>query len=349
MAKLTEEQFNAIIQQDRPLGLVKLDDIFTDDLGLERYDVIGDGDYEGHTIKNFYRVDSAIFKSAFDEIKNNPDCSFVTIYNDIVKEGIIPEKVSVLIKDTRDYVEERVASQLLNFYGVACPVNICSVGDDLFKDEEHLKESRKRSAWFRDALAERSGYYTYVVSIDFMAEGRSLETICSYEDKLQFFQDLEGSVDCFREKMSELSNAKKFGNISTKKHKELSELLEDQFVMSMLVRRLIFHDIDFNSNNVGVFLGGNPCVMNFDFELCFGSPIEKESSLKLIKDAIRFYPHVWAEFALKSQELYSNILNAGKKETRKVFKKAQIMDVLIENLSFIDECLQHNFSEKILL
>lgn len=356
MTKLTEEQFNSVVNQVKPLGLVKIEDVSTDDLVIEKYDEIIDYDdqgniidfeSQGHTIKNFYLVNSNIFKSIFDEIKNNPNCSFVTPYNQIVKEGIIPEKVSVLIKDTRDYMEERVASQILNFYGVYCPANICAVGDDIFEPE--LVESKSRAQMFREALKDKFGFYTYLISIDFMSECESLETICKYEEKLQFFTSLQDSIDSVRDAINKVLNRDNFKNLNEQQRNKLSNTLEEQFVMSMLVRRVIFHDIDFNTNNVGILVGDNPRIMNFDFELCFGSLSDRNLSLHLINEVRKYYPKVWEKFLSKSLELYNNISNTDAKTTRRMLKKPQIINVVKGNLSFVDECNRFNYNPKKIL
>ena len=349
MAKLTEEQFNRITEKNKPLGLVPIDSVDTDALGLEDYDVIEDYGYGGHTLKNFYRVNSSIFQSVFDEIKNNPECSFVTPYNDIVKEGIIPEKVSVLIKDTPHHLEERIACQLLNYYGVACPVNIGVVGGELFQDNVKSLPNNKKSARFRDMTSGLLGFYSYSVSMDFMSEGDTLETFAGEDENVRFFTSRCDSIDRVRSKITEVLNSEKFEKLGKVAKQKLATQLEDEFIMSMLVRRVICCDSDFNTNNVGILTGKTPRIMNFDFELSLGKYTNKGTSLTLLKDVKIHYPKVYEKFLSKTSALCENVGNADEKLVRKTLRNPQLYVPLFDNLEFVMNCEKENFNVKKLL
>ena len=340
MVRLTKEQLNNASSYNNPLGFVQLENVEMEDLGLEKYDVIESYDYDGHTIKNFYRVNSSIFQSVFDEIANNPECSFVTPYNNIVKEGIVPEKVSVLIKDTHHHLEERVSSQILNYYGVACPVNVSLVGDEIFKEDIKKLPNKENAIRFRNMTSGLTGYYAYTISMDFMSEGDSLETFANDDENVIFFTSIYDSIDRVRTKIQEVVGNKKLGKLAKQK---LATQLEDEYVMSLLVRKVICCDSDFNTNNIAILSGKNPKIINFDFELSLGRSANQGNSFELMKEVKDKYPNVWDKFLSKSNDLYERMTNTDEKTIRRILKNPQIHKSLQANLKFVSDCAKVNF------
>ena len=346
MVKLKKEQFNKKSQSNKSVGLVKVPDVYTENIVIEPYDIIEDYNYDGHTTKNYYRVDSSVFNSVFDEIRNNPDCSFITPYNDVVKEGYIPEKVSVLIKHTHHHVEERVTSQILNFYGVGCPVNLSVVGDDIFAIDANNLNVHNSDLRVREALANPTGFYSYTMSMDFMSHGETLETFANDGEQPLYFNSLAGSISRVKEKVAAILESRKYSQLSSAEKKKIAVKLEEDFVMSLLVRSTVCADADFNTCNIGVLAGDDLKIINFDFEFSFGRGYNKGRSFELLQAAHEKYPEVCSRFVEKSKELYNYIESCDYMEANRVFKNGRIFNPLKENLNFVKNVALANFGIK---
>ena len=79
---------------------------------------------DGHNNKGFYLTEGWFFKEFFDEIKNNPNCSYVSYINDLIRESYdgknVPiDNISVFVKSgsVNPLCEEMVAG-LSNMFGI---------------------------------------------------------------------------------------------------------------------------------------------------------------------------------------------------------------------------------------
>lgn len=341
MAKLTNEQLNTI-KNAKPLGVVRIDNYFTDEVKIEKFDEIDAFNFEGHNIKNFYRVDASIFKYVFEEIRDNPNCSFVTPYNETIKEGLMPETISVLIKETRKCIEEKIGCQLMNYYGIYTPVNVPLAGEDIFGDE--LNIAAKNS----EGLSKRASRYhdkdetTYVMSIDYAVAG---EEYIEFEDvklpgstfsKSVYFFNAEESLEYMKEKLQSLIEHPKLVKLNDGEKAKLLSKLQEDFIMSLLVRRVVFQDADFGNHNLGAIVkDGDAKLMNFDFEYCFHSKEGPYKAGGIMRYFQRFFPEIWNKFYTKSEQLLKNIEDADIVTLRKTFGDTNLVEAIRINLKYL--------------
>lgn len=251
------------------------------------YDEITGGT-SGSREKQFVRSDSGIFQPLFDELQNNPDCSYVTHANRIVKDGFCPKKLSTIIKyqgesRTDDEItsldlimKELLGGQILNYYGVNTCYNLATK-DELLNDYQ-------------------------IVSVDFVPFGSEFVTF----DELNYIlgQDMD------RDMYYQLPELYKCSELKDVDNKEIDNICE-QYIYSYLVRRLILKDIDFSHTNCGFIKHENNKVdfINFDYEFCFDPTSfvwdvydnhDAERELLRVK---RSYPNVYKKFVKKTREL----------------------------------------------
>jgi len=225
--------------------LFKPDKIIESSLNYEYYaENILDENNElyGHTDKVFVRGDSRALKSFLKSL--NKEHSYITHFDDALKEGLIPKKVSILKKvcKTNDpnfsiYSPEREssASKILNFMGCPTPYNF--------------------------AVRTEKSPRTYLASIDFIG----------YNEKFYSF------VDCdlvWKRNISKILASidnifDKFEFNSPEEKQENLKKLKDEFMLSYLTRALLIEDGDFHLGNIG-FLYNEKLksvkFVNFDLE-----------------------------------------------------------------------------------
>ncbi len=82
-------------------------------------------EFDGHRIKEFFMVDSSAATEFMDEIKNNPNCSYISKFNDLIKSGYVPKKVPALVMqdDCGWENNDAFASRFLNLFGVPTVYN----------------------------------------------------------------------------------------------------------------------------------------------------------------------------------------------------------------------------------
>lgn len=296
------------IKSNKIMGFVKLNNVLLEEIGIEEYDEVV-GDVDGHTFKTFYRVNSDVFSTVFEEIKNNPNCSFVTPYNEVVKEGLIPEKVSVLIKETEFANEERIASQILNFYELPTPVNIAGMGQEIFSDEVGEEKD------------EEDSLKMYTISLDFIGGNARLEDFTE-ENRYAFFWDFDESFQQVSRHIVRLVNTGVFKNLPNERKNQIVDKLMEDFAMSYLVRKFIFIDTDLNDSNIGMLVDESTkeaSIINFDFELAFGGTCNMYDLRRFATQVIEKFPHIWEKFVRKSRELLNTLKTADEKTKVRVF------------------------------
>ena len=323
--KINEKKLKAL-KSNKTMGLVQLNNVLMDDLNIEKYSHI-EGSVDGHTYKDFFRVDSNIFQEAFEEIQNNPNCKFQTPYNEIVKEGIIPEMVSVLIKGTERSKEEMLASQILNYFQVGTPVNLSAVGERMFEGYR-LPYS---------ACGNSSGIYDYVISMDFIGENQRLEDLTiAYDNRVfWFFDESEDAAAKAFEKMLTTGGLK---NLPSERKNEIYTNLMEDFVRSYLVRKFVLMDSDFNDYNVGVLIDdkkGDAQIINFDFEYTFHHFCNIGELVKNATPIVSRYPFLWCEFVEKCENFLCEIKDADRHTKSRVLGPASIQDGLVKSLNNI--------------
>lgn len=78
--------------------------------------------FDGHRIKEFFLLDSSALEEMVNEIANNPNCSFKTNKNALIKEGIVPQNFSVLAMED-SFCDDEFSSWFLNLMGVSTVFN----------------------------------------------------------------------------------------------------------------------------------------------------------------------------------------------------------------------------------
>ena len=78
--------------------------------------------FDGHRIKEFFLLDSSALEEMVNEIANNPNCSFKTNKNDLIKEGIVPQNFSVLAMED-SFCDDEFSSWFLNLMEVPTVFN----------------------------------------------------------------------------------------------------------------------------------------------------------------------------------------------------------------------------------
>ena len=219
-----------------------------DDTDMDAYKL------DGHLYKNFYRCFSNAIPKLFDStLYKQP--SYKTYFSNISQNGLIPEKISVLLKAAHrksTLVQEVIASQILNFFNCKTPFNF--------------------------AVKTQNDNDNYLASIDFI----------SYNEKLVLFNELNiiwtedvnamvKQLDCLtKDKTSVLYNTKT----------ENLTKLKDDLILSFLVRYCLLKDADFDLYNCGLLvnkLNNSVSFINFDFELCLKPTYFSEAKNILIK------------------------------------------------------------------
>lgn len=212
--------------------------------------------------KKFYRCDSALFDDMFDEIRNNPDCSYVTYLNDLIKQekDYTPERVSAMIKITSDVYshfkhiknnftseKEVLSSRIANFLRVPTVYN--------------------KNIQFKNS----SG----ILSVDFL---KTDENILDIDDDINMIEseldvDRPGIFDTMNleQTMSRLNSVlfyyEKLYNFDHQK------ILED-ILTQYFVKTYVLDDRDFGYHNIGVTCDkdNNLRVLPmFDYEMTFSN------------------------------------------------------------------------------
>lgn len=186
----------------------------------------------GTTINRFALFTGDYFTELFDELRNNPNCSYVTYLNEVIKEGYNPENVSALIKIPNynpHALREILASKVCNYFSI--PV----------------------------AYYKRTKGYE-VLTVDFLQKNETFETFGD-----NHFNSLrqDDNFDSFnRKKLRELFSVMNktiqefYESISSNPSKEIieeqSNQMKEDFLKSYLVRVVFLGDTDLHDDNVGI-------------------------------------------------------------------------------------------------
>ena len=275
------------------------------------------GMIQGRRAKQFVRSDSRIFEPLFEELQNNPDSSYVTYANTVIKEGFIPKHLSTLIKyqgESRLYVDavgpadfavkEVLAGQLLNYYGVNTCYNVITK-DNILDDYQ-------------------------VVSVDFVPYGSEFITF----DELNYIL----GFDLDRDILYQLPELYKCEELKGVDKQEIDKLCE-QYFYSYMVRKFVLRDADFAHTNSGFLKGedGKLDFINFDYEFCFDSLyiLEYYDSRAMKRELLMIekeYPEIVKKFVEKTKELYEGILALNGQMDCSLEEYRTIVDYLTEYL-----------------
>lgn len=260
---------------------------------IERYDSIeptSDKDYlSGSRFKFFVRCSSKLFKDLIKEIRNNPNCSYDTYINDLIKSGYTPKFVSMLRKERNgimtsheeygmEHFRDVCASRILNYFN--CPTT-------------------------HETMLNIDGD-NYCCSVDFNKMGEDFDSIGSLLGIGE--NNLEENLESLGIMLENLNNGKQFKNFD-----EMQKNFLEEYVYSFLIRRYVLADKDCWFNNFGIIINTKDNTFrlapNFDFEYCFGfvhNVFKKqdfqECFVKDLEFARKQYPKVYEKFYNKFQE-----------------------------------------------
>ena len=331
----TKEAIERIKQPNKLCGLVVFPDVDIDDLDYKLYDQMlikyGEG-YGGHTRKTYLRVDSKYFEDAFKEMRINPNCGFITNINNVVKDGVVPEKVSVLVKEymtSEDIKREGFATSVLNFYGIPTCVNV------LVKNPMKKEIKFSHTIYGRGDEFDRESELNYHMnmSLDFIGENDELHL---FSDLIDYTTFLYGPFDRVYADMTsaitKILYRPPFNSLPEDKKSQMLVTLAEQLVKSFLVRGLVCNDFDFSTDNIGLIVNEKDLtirLINFDFEYTFDST-ERETKFKRFLDECRdLSKKAHDDFVAQSQELFKNLINSTVKEKDIMADKPKVDGVLI--------------------
>ena len=233
---------------------------------------------EGRCQKEFYRTDSKLFQKLIKELKDNEKSTYVTYANSVIKEGVIPEKLSVLIKTKkldentqRNIISEVLSSQILNYFECSTPYNMA----------------------FKNGLDEIK-----LLSVDYISENEEFNSFMDL--KLYGWYAIENVVAKTKEFLDSFD-----GVLEENKNQVLGN-----YVLSYYVRKYLLIDSDFDYRNAGLLINKKDKTLkyiNYDFE--FGCLLDAEREFKdyVLQDSLEYlkrkFPQVYNRFTYKIKQM----------------------------------------------
>lgn len=305
MAKLNRDIVHNLITEEKLSKLLKVFEVreydYTD-IQMKQYNsstIWGKDELTGAGFKRFFRYNGSCFDDIKQELLSNQNSSYITYFNNIAKEGIVPEWVSVLAKKSdmfRAY-REIITSQILNYCGVPTCANI-SIYDKNQKFERTL------------------------VSVDFISEN---ERFLNSEDmKLKY---KEYSLESWLSVLSKALDKMKI----IKRKPELKEKIIKDFVYSFIVRRGLLGDTDCQTWNMGLLINekdGYLKLINFDYEYGCRNAQMIYGTERDIEFARKYFPEEYAKLMQKVDE-FGQVLPSVK------LKDEMVYNSLVKNVDYM--------------
>ena len=241
------EKIKTKISMEKAKNLMKMFDYSFADyekLNMVPYDkVVAPGSYgfDGRNAKMFKLCDSKNFGEMINEIQGNPDCSYITYANSVIKEGIVPEKLSVMDKtsDKVSVINESIAAKVLNYFGV--PTSYYLLANN--KSQNHS------------------------VSVDFIGgneEFIELYTMLPKVDDVYIIEQTYRMVNIVEHYLKNL-----FKGDEPENFKQNFEKFKKDLIISFFVRQFVLGDTDCGMSNVGLLINTETWdfrLINFDLE-----------------------------------------------------------------------------------
>lgn len=299
--------------------------------------VEGDSIIGGERSKRFVRFSGDVFSELIEEIQNNPNTSFDTYLNEVIKEGYTPEYVSVLIKKPNNimtkvdeyglgHFRDVIASKVLNYF--ECPTTY----ETLVKIDGKLKSC----------------------SVDFNKPDEDLymaHDLLPHQGVMPW--DLDDSQFYLTHKFNKLANELDIDDSNN----EMFAKLMDDYIYSYLVRKIVIQDSDYGFHNMGIIHNKKENILymapNFDFEYCFMIDDYKEnlSANRYIVDTFKYvkkyYPKVFDKFSNKFEDFIEHKVpeqiiktTVGDNEDSKIF-----IDSYNQYLTWLNKtsCLRNSY------
>lgn len=306
MSKDIQDIIENMKNSDKVCGLICLPVLKVSNLELEefgQFDYIGDNMLDGVNAKGFYRISTDSFENAIREIKNNPNSSIVTCYNDAFKEGEHPKKISAMIKYTlvNDQPDALITS-LLNYYGVPTTLNLKAINDIDLEFPIDGDEVRPMEYVSPDKV---------MISIDALKEDEEFYNFDELNIPINsfLFDSILSETTTF---LTKLFNREPFDKLSQTKKDEIFLKVRDQLAMSYLIRKHLCADADFGARNLGLVLNKKTLdvnFVNFDYEFSFRA--RSFFSFDTIKDMLANAPEAYNRFINLSEKLAHDLHDEG--------------------------------------
>lgn len=272
----------------------------------DRYDQIG-----GSSIKFFARIDdskygyhdystprkmydSRYFRPFFSEVKHNPNCSYKSIYNSLIKDGVLPRYISALVKDCHNN-SDRVKGEIFGSRAanlLRIPTCYC-LG---------IMDTENPKVLFSELIGRD---YFAVASVDYIEPGHTIEEFCEMRFEDRYF----GCNDSLETWLNYADRCLKQRYPDGIDEESYAQFRKD-FVKTYLFRVALFPDTDFAVYNGGIVSenGTNKFAMmpNTDMEgilekmLYYGTksyvrPMRSRTR-KTINYCRKYFPEVLDEF-----------------------------------------------------
>ena len=279
----------------------------------ESFDVHHYNGLVGQREKEFFRINPDFLSPYFEELKTNPNSSYITHVKDFIENDYTPSYVSAMIKSINEdhftqtlhadkelIYSEILGCQILNFYECDTVYNQAIMVEE--REEQRYK----------------------VLSIDFV----------SYDEELLTFADLNCDfigpiVDNVRQIRYELD-----GSLFDKYSEEEKEKVLNDYAYSYLIRRHILKDTDFFHTNSGILVGETLRHINFDYEYCLSSDEVRGTSLKENLSYCRNrFKDAYYKFIEKTRILYEVLNNIRTSQIVITERHDQCLNVLEDSLS----------------
>lgn len=258
------------------------------------------GFLRGYRSKRFYRFSSRLFSDLINELQNNPNCSYGTYVNDLIKSGYIPDYLSVVAKEDKRFREggfslnigglrEVCASRILNYF--ECP----TIYETYLKVEDgNILNNSKNIC----------------CSVDFNNYGEDLNLVHGFMRNYDFGA---GELETVIPTIEKIFERWKLEEDHREDYEDMKNKFIEDYVYSYMIRRFVLKDGDFWLNNVGIIFNKEDKTFrmapNFDFEYCFDEFdgwYNIKSFLKNLKYIKEHYPKVYTKFITMFDKLVAN-------------------------------------------
>lgn len=280
--------------------------------------------------KHFVRCSSELFGGLVSELQNNKNTSYITHVNELIKDGYIPEYLSVLIKDggvLEGNIREVVSSRILNYFGVPTTY---------------------------ETLARGSGNQAvnhYVLSADFI--GSPIDEFYTLDELgiMVYNTPLENIVTDMNKLLNTFYRSRRlfnFGAIDRSQFDVQKEQVIEDFLYGYIVRRYVLDNRDLHGDNIGVIIRKDDLSIslapNYDFEQTLEhiAIIDDTSTIDNIKFVRFMYPHIFAKFLNKLKDFRETKSTSGKPLYEEIIDNAVSNDYMSQS---IKEACEYNIQK----
>ena len=248
---------------------------------------------EGHRGKEFVRFDANFFADMIEEIKNNPNCSYVTYINNLIKDGsLTPSYISVLKKkfDKEEFWllgNEILSSRIANAMGVPAVYN------------SNFESNNEK----------------FLLSVDFLEYGSKIINIEDWRNELSETIDIHIDASKFVKEVLEMEEIIGLHNLMDNNNQwKVDKTFRSDYLKYYLTRNIIVGDTDSYPRNVCF-------VVDKDNHLSIGPLYDTECAFvdasKNVYDiifAMKYLPSAFEDF----NEKYKNLIS--KQSLNEIFR-----------------------------